>query len=185
MLEKHSRDAFSNSRVSSVTRGILARAAHALGSAYALMSNATRTYTDRHGRVLPERRAPTADHLPRSDCEELVQDYVQLLAKYQRLKEALVEEQIAKAEAQKVLADLEAAHAVLRQQHHALYNELLATRRNRDRLRDESVLLKNKIRSMRRLNGLVREAYTQMAKAYLDGVSEGRLVKRARKWLEK
>lgn len=187
MSVRRSNDTVGDSVVVGASRRFLARAALTIRSCHVGLLNLASTYTDRWGRKLPDRRSnpTTLQHVPRSNCEELIQDYVQLLAKYERLKEALVEEQTVKATAQSALADLEVAHKVLENDSQEIYNELLKTRRNRDRLRDEVHVLKNHVRSMRRLNSLVRDVYTQMASAYLDGVADERLVKRATKWLER
>jgi len=167
---------------------ILARATQPARTLAVYFANYSRNSGDnRHKSVSADtdRIAHNTKHDPKSTCEQLKSEHLQFLAKYERLKEFLVEEQVAKAEAQNALVDLEVRMVALENEHAKLYSELQRTRRNRDRLREETVLLRNRTKTMKRLNGLVRDAYTQMANAYLEGVADDRLLKRAKKWLER
>jgi chromosome segregation ATPase len=120
-----------------------------------------------------------------SDRDELVQELVELTAKYERLKEYARSKQVTMLERENAIVDLKIEVRKYQEEVRQIYNELQRTRARAAARGDYIRTLRTRLRRAKALYEELTSNYTELAQAYVEQVDDERLRRKVKRWLEK
>lgn len=120
-----------------------------------------------------------------SERDELVQELVELTAKYERLKEYARNKQMTVLERENAIVDLKIEVRKYQEEVRQIYNELQRTRARAAARRDYVHALQTRLRRAKAMYQKLTESYTTLARAYVNDIDDENLRREVKRWLEK